>query len=164
MKIEIGKEVVITRGMRPEENPWGAYQFPIPYRTDSGIVVSVHVADDTFEEYGNRKWFLSKDGGETWTEVPCSVEEECGIVLRNGDRISFPMQKAVELKGYQMIDWKMLTPDYIFSEQAPEGVLPIQDGMVVRGRLYASRKAGKFYKPSARGFAASLLYPLNNHP
>lgn len=66
MRITAGKETVIVRGMRPEENWWGKYQFPCPYRLKDKIAVSVHVEDDTIITTGNpARWFESSDGGET---------------------------------------------------------------------------------------------------
>ena len=67
MHISSGKETVIVRGMRPEENWWGKYQFPRPYRLRDGIAVSVHVEDDTIITTGNpTRWFKSRDNGESW--------------------------------------------------------------------------------------------------
>lgn len=73
MRITAGKETVIVRGMRPEENWWGKYQFPCPYRLKDKIAVSVHVEDDTIITTGSpARWFESSDGGETWVEMPPS--------------------------------------------------------------------------------------------
>ena len=63
MRITAGKETVIVRGMRPEENWWGKYQFPCPYRLKDKIAVSVHVEDDTIITTGSpARWFESSDG------------------------------------------------------------------------------------------------------
>ena len=41
MKLVMGDVHLIVSGMTAEENPWGKYQFPIPYRVDDRILVSV---------------------------------------------------------------------------------------------------------------------------
>lgn len=41
MKMILGEEHVVVRGIRPEEQLWGPYQFPLPYRLKDRIVVSV---------------------------------------------------------------------------------------------------------------------------
>ena len=43
MKFSMGPEQVILRGIRPEEQLWGAYQFPRPYDLGDRLVVAVHV-------------------------------------------------------------------------------------------------------------------------
>ena len=69
MKILIGKETVIVRGMRPEENWWGKYQFPRPYRLKDRIAVSVHVEDDTIITTGNpTRWFETYDNGHSFKQ------------------------------------------------------------------------------------------------
>lgn len=53
IKISIEEEKVIVRGCRPEEDPWGAWQFPIPYNIDGKLFVSVHVSNDDINSFGN---------------------------------------------------------------------------------------------------------------
>lgn len=53
MNLKAEKEIVIIQGMKPEENWWGKYQFPRPYRLKDGIAVSVHVEDDNIITTGN---------------------------------------------------------------------------------------------------------------
>ena len=43
MKLIVGEEHVVVRGMRPEENWWGKYQFPLPYNLGDRLVVRVNV-------------------------------------------------------------------------------------------------------------------------
>ena len=43
VKLTMGPEHVIVRGIRPEEKFWGPYQFPRPYNLGDRLVVSVHV-------------------------------------------------------------------------------------------------------------------------
>ena len=81
MKITAGEAHVVVRGMRPEENWWGAYQFPRPFRSGDRILVSVHVEDDTIITTGNpTRWFESRDGGETWCETDPAAAPECGLL------------------------------------------------------------------------------------
>ena len=44
IKLVMGDEHVVVRGIRPEEQLWGPYQFPLPYKLKDRYVVSVHVA------------------------------------------------------------------------------------------------------------------------
>ena len=142
MKISIGKEHVIVRGIRPEEKMWGPYQFPLPYHLGDRIVVSVHMHDDGIDHWGKAKrWFESKDEGVTWREISPAVEAECGLKLPNGDRLFFPQENALDLSGYKIPALEYLTPGYDYSAKAPEGTLPMQDGLswwgdtLVRGYL-----------------------------
>lgn len=130
MKLKVGKEHVIVRGIKPEEKLWGPYQFPIPYKTSDGIAVSIHVDDDTIKTLDSRIWFKSTDDGKTWNKVSENISQECGLVIPNGDMVFFPMQNGIDLGDkYKMTDWTRLTPGYDFKKQAEEGTLPIQDGM-----------------------------------
>ena len=130
MHISSGKETVIVRGMRPEENWWGKYQFPRPYRLSDGIAVSVHVEDDTIITTGNpTRWFKSRDNGESWEEMPSYNPAKCGLLLPNGDRIYFPIEGGTDVSNYKFPEYGSLTPDYDFTKKAPEGEMPIQYGV-----------------------------------
>lgn len=130
MKIALGREHVIVRGIRPEEKLWGPYQFPLPFRLEDRIVVCVHVHDDGIEHWGKtNRWFESVDEGVTWREVEPTVDAECGLRLPNGDRIYFPPESAVDLSGYTIPGLTYLTPGYDYTKKADEGTLPIQDGL-----------------------------------
>lgn len=130
MKIKLDKERVIVRGMRPEERPWGPYQFPRPYNLGDRIVVSVHVEEDDIYNPGKTaRWFESRDEGETWTEIDASVAPQCGLLLPNGDRFYFPTLSGIELKDYKIASIDSYTPDYDFHRRAEEKTLPVQDGM-----------------------------------
>lgn len=130
MRLKIGPEHVIARGCRLEENPWGSWQFPHAYHVDGRLLVSVHVSKDDINSFGNpRRWYESLDQGETWKEISMENEACCGLLCPNGDRIYFPQESGISLKDYHMPDWGMLTPGYDFTEQAPEGKLPLPDGM-----------------------------------
>ena len=78
MRIEVGEEKLIVQGMTPEEDPWGAYQFPHPYRlADGRIAVAVHVSADDIKSFGNEnRWFVSDDTGLTFNEAPPSIDAE----------------------------------------------------------------------------------------
>ena len=63
-KLIPGKEQVVVRGIRPEEQLWGAYQFPHPYNLGDRLVVSVDVCEDNIQSYGSpKRWFESRDRG-----------------------------------------------------------------------------------------------------
>ncbi len=130
MKITLGEERVIVRGIRPEEKMWGPYQFPLPYHLGDRIVVQVHVSEDNISSFGNpMRWFASRDNGVTWTEIDGDVAPECGLRLPNGDRIFFPAENGIDLSGYKIPHVHYLTPGCDFSAKAEEGTLPMQDGM-----------------------------------
>ena len=130
MKITLGSERLVVMGRTAEENPWGKYQFPTPYRLDDRIVVSVHVEDDTLVTTGHpARWFESRDDGETWQEISPDVAAECGQLLPNGDRIYFPTEGGVDLSAYRFPDYAELTPGYDFGRQACAPDMPIQDGV-----------------------------------
>lgn len=142
MKITLGEEWVIVRGIRPEEKLWGPYQFPLPFHLGDRLVVCVHVHDDGIEHWGKtNRWFESFDLGKTWQETDAAVDAECGLRLPNGDRIYFPPESAIDLSRYTIPDLEYLTPGYDFSIKAEEGTLPMQDGLswwgptLVRGYL-----------------------------
>jgi len=129
-RITVGEERVVVRGIRPEEQLWGAYQFPRPYRPGDRLVVSVHITTDSISTYGaEARWFESGDAGKTWKEVEASVACECGLLLNNGDRVYFPPESGVDVTKYQMTPLSKYTPGYDLSEKAEEGTLPIPDGM-----------------------------------
>ena len=130
MKITLGEERVIVRGIRPEQQLWGPYQFPRPYDLGDRLVVAVHVASDDIKSFGtDNRWFESRDRGATWQEIGPEVSVECGLKLQNGDKIYFPMESGISLKNYRMTEQKYRTPGYDYSKQAEEGTLPIPDGM-----------------------------------
>lgn len=142
MKIILGDEHVVVRGIRPEEKMWGPYQFPLPYHLGDRLVVSVHVHDDGIEHWGKaERWFESRDNGVTWQEVDPAVDAECGLQLPNGDRIYFPPESAIDLSDYEVPGLEYMTPGYDFSKKAQPGTLPMQDGLswwgptLVRGYL-----------------------------
>lgn len=130
MKIAYSKENVIVRGMKPEENWWGKYQFPRPFKLNGKIAVSVHVEDDTIITTGNpTRWFESADCGDSWNEISPANAAECGLLLTNGDRIYFPIEGGTDVTDYKFPSFGMLTPDYDFTKKANEGEMPIQDGV-----------------------------------
>lgn len=131
MKIIMGEEKVIVRGMTFEENPWGSYQFPAPYKLSDGIAVSVHVADDGIEHFckETKRWFKSTDNGESWFEVDSSVSAECGLKLQNGDKLFFPQVKSQSLDNYKFTSLSYRTPATDMTKKADEGSLPLPDGM-----------------------------------
>ena len=76
MNIKVGPEKLIVQGIRPEEELWGAYQFPRPFRlADGRIAVAVHVTADDIKSFGNtNRWFVSSDNGCTWSEADPSID------------------------------------------------------------------------------------------
>lgn len=130
MKLIVGEEHVVVRGMRPEENWWGKYQFPLPYNLGDRLVVRVNVGDDDWYNQGeNQCWFESRDEGITWTRMCAKSAPDCGLLLPNGDKYYIIPGTGQKMDGYKFETTYYLTPDYDFKKRAPEGVIPIQDGM-----------------------------------
>ncbi|MBR5307942.1 MAG: exo-alpha-sialidase [Clostridia bacterium] len=133
MRLEAGKETVIVQGIRPEEQLWGAYQFPRPYNIDGKLYVSVHVTQDTMKNTGEpTRWFESTDNGESWSESVDAAEivaSRCGLLLPSGDRLYFPLESGMPLTDYKIPGILYNTPGVDFTKQAEEGTLPIHDGM-----------------------------------
>lgn len=130
MKLIVGDEHVVVRGMRPEENWWGRYQFPIPYNLGDRLAVRVNVGKDDWYSQGlNQRWFESRDGGVSWSEMDEESVPDCGLLLPNGDKYYIMSGIGQKLKDYKFESTNYLTPDYDFKKRAPEGVIPIQDGM-----------------------------------
>lgn len=148
MKILLGEERVVVRGMTPEENPWGKYQFPTPSRDGDKIVVSVHVDDDTLiNDAKPTRLFETDDKGESWTEIPFDGKSRQGAELPNGDRIYFPTLPGIDLSEYELTPINMLTPDYDFSKAAEGKRLPIQDGIVWWGGKIRAYRAERLPYP-----------------
>lgn len=149
MKILLGEERVIVRGIRPEEKLWGPYQFPRPFDLGDRLVVSVHITNDDIKSTGSpTMWLESRDRGETWQEIDPSVASSCGLLLPNGDRLYFPLESGISLKDYRFPDFSYLTPGVDFSRPADEGTMPIQDGMTywftgTRIRAYRAERLPK---------------------
>lgn len=130
VKLSMGEEHVIVRGIRPEEKFWGPYQFPRPYNLGDRLVVSVHVSDDNISSFGNPcRWFESRDKGATWNEIDPRADAECGLMLQNGDRLYFPPENGIDVSGYSMTPIEQYTPGYDFTKRAGEGTLPVPDGI-----------------------------------
>lgn len=129
-RLTAGEERVIVRGIRPEEQLWGPYQFPRPYDLGDRFVVSVHISDDNISSYADAyRWFESRDKGVTWQEVDASVAPECGVPLANGDKLLFPLQNAQDVSKYQFTSFERRLPNTDYSKKAEPGVLPIPDGL-----------------------------------
>ena len=131
MQIKVGSEYLIVQGMTPEEDPWGAYQFPRPYRlADGRIAVAVHVADDDIKSFGKEnRWFVSCDNGETFEETTPDIDAHCGTLLANGDKLYFPPESGFSVSDYKDTPFANRTPGYDMSKRAEEGTLPLPDGI-----------------------------------
>ena len=132
----VGDPVAICRGPTWEEAGWGPYQFPRAFVLDDGrIVVSVHVSKDAFTNYADPyRWFVSADGGLTWTETDASIADRCGVKLANGDIVSFPLENSQVLKGYSFTFFDKRLPDGKWRAPATGKRFPVPDG--ARGDLF----------------------------
>ena len=131
MKLKMSEEKVIVQGIRPEEELWGAYQFPFPYKLSDGLAVSVHISTDSIEHFrqDTKRWFKSVDDGENWFEVDRSISAECGLLLPNGDRLFFPQIGSIDVKEYENTPLRFRLPNTDMTERAEEGVIPLPDGL-----------------------------------
>jgi len=153
MKLIMGEEKLIVQGIRPEEQLWGAYQFPHAYKTDDGIVVSVHVTDDNISSFSQdtKRWFKSTDNGESWTETDVSVSSKCGFAMPNGDRLYFPQTASKDVSRYEFTPMAYMTPATDMKKAASEGKIPLQDGLTfdIGGNLIYAYNADRL-PPSLR--------------
>lgn len=131
MHLEVGKELLIVQGMTPEEDPWGAYQFPHPYRlADGRIAVAVHVDADDIKSFGKEnRWFISSDNGESFEETSPDIDAQCGTLLANGDKLYFPPESGFSVSNYKDTLFAYRTPGYDMNKRAEEGTLPLPDGI-----------------------------------
>ena len=163
MKLVIGKEKVIVRGIRPEEELWGAYQFPTPYRTEDGIAVSVHVDTDSINHFrqDTKRWFKSTDNGETWEEADSSISAQCGLLLANGDRLFFPQVGSIDVSGYEFTHMHYRTPGTDMNKKAEEGTIPLQDGLTfdMNGTVIMGYKAERLPDSLSKKEWLSLRIP-----
>ena len=100
MKITLGEERLVASGPRPEDSAWGYYQFPRLFRTQEGaIAVSFHNGDDVWSEIGDESklWFLSCDEGRSWQPRDRFLQQECGLPLPNGDRLTAVERIGIDL-------------------------------------------------------------------
>lgn len=169
MKLAMSEERVIVRGIRPEEQLWGAYQFPSPYRLSDGIACSVHITSDGIDHFrqDTKRWFKTVDGGESWREVDPSVAAECGLLLENGERLFFPQVGSINLDSYKLTSMSYMTPATDMSAKASEGTLPIQDGLTfdIGGNLIYAYDADRLPESLSRKEWYSLrLAPDSDTP
>lgn len=163
MKLVMGEERVVVQGVRPEEDPWGSYQFPAPYRTNDGIAVSVHVALDGINHFkqDTKRWFKSTDNGESWEEVDSSIAAECGLLLPNGDRLFFPQVGSIDVSGYEFTHMNYRTPGTDMEEKADEGTIPVPDGLTFEmiGTVIMGYKAERLPESLSKKEWLSLRIP-----
>lgn len=169
MEILVEKESVIVQGIRPEEQLWGAYQFPTPYRLKDGIACSVHITEDNINTFrqDTKRWFKSVDGGESWGEMDGSAASECGLLLPNGERLFFPQVGSVDVSDYTFTHMSYMTPATDMKEKAPAGVFPIQDGLTfdMGGNLIYAYDADRLPAPLDKKEWLSLrLSPGESQP
>ena len=132
----VGEPTVICRGPTWEKAGWGPYQFPVAYPLGDGrVAVSVFVSKDDFTHYGDPcRWFVTADGGTTWQETSPKVADKYGILLPNGDRVSFPLESSPELKGYSFTSFAKRLPDGKWRAPGVGKRFPVPDG--VRGDMF----------------------------
>ena len=100
MRLTMGEERVIVRGIRPEEGLWGPYQFPRPYNLGDRLVVAVHVFEDDIRGLGKTKCGgEGREGGEAGGGVGPSVWGGCGRRLPNGERSYVPREAGGDGSG-----------------------------------------------------------------
>ena len=102
---------------------------------DRRVVVSVHVSRDAITNYADpSRWFVTSDGGATWSETDAAIADRCGVSLPNGEIVSFPLENSQELKGYAFTGFDRRLPDGRWREPAKGRRFPVPDG--ARGDLF----------------------------
>ena len=136
MRIVAEKENVVVQGMRPEENWWGKYQFPIPYKLDDRIAVSVHVEDDTIITTGNpARWFESFDNGETWSETGAEMPQSSGFFLKTATEYIFPKRAERTFRDINFPPAARLRPIMISIKKPPRVKCPLPTALPPGGRV-----------------------------
>ena len=107
MKIKLGEKVVVAQGPTYDINNtdcWGPFQFPRAYVLDEGIIsCSLYNAQET--EFGTKRiYFISSDGGSTWNKANFNIQDKCGVLLPNGDRLLETEEPGVVLED-NFIPW-----------------------------------------------------------
>lgn len=103
--ITLGEPVVID--VATKEEKWGFFQFPDIHRSADGsfIFATWSMAADAIRSYGKggRAYFLSRDGGKTWS--PMQTEPVGGgLVLPNGERIAIDTPEALNVEDLDLPD------------------------------------------------------------
>lgn len=90
MKIRLSDKIVVSQGPLfdiKDPKRWGPFQFPRAYLLEDGkIAVSLYNGQET--EFGcKRIYFISEDNGYTWKSAPFDIQDHCGLLLPNGDKL-----------------------------------------------------------------------------
>jgi len=102
MKIDIGKEFVVTQGPAYEDSFWGEFQYPKLFETSDGkFALKINCARDEWEFLGRNMalWMVSDDGMNWEQESYENLKNKIGTLLPNGDRIYFPDVPAIVLRA-----------------------------------------------------------------
>ena len=106
-QIKLPQKIVIAQGPTFDINEpkcWGPFQFPRAYVLDNGTIsCSLYNAQET--EFGTKRiYFISNDNGQSWQKADTNIEEKCGVILPNGDRLFEPEEPGVVVED-DFIPW-----------------------------------------------------------
>lgn len=97
---------VVFLGKTAEEVPWGFVQFPRFLETPEGdIGLYVHNEDDNPHFLGCGSYFISKDGGETFSVADERQKMRMGKLLPNGDILNIKLYGTKKLEGVREHSW-----------------------------------------------------------
>lgn len=97
---------VVFLGKTAEEVPWGFVQFPRFLETPEGdIGLYVHNEDDNPHFLGCGSYFISKDGGKTFSVADERQKMRMGKLLPNGDILNIKLYGTKKLEGVREHSW-----------------------------------------------------------
>ena len=123
MQIKLCPKKVVAQGPTYDildPNCWGPFQFPRAYLLENGkICCSLYNAQET--EFGTKRiYFISDDDGETWTKTDYNAQEQCGVLLPNGDRILEPEEAGVVIDA-DPVPWGYFGASILPGEEPESG-------------------------------------------
>lgn len=103
-RMNISKPVLVAMGPPSLTAGWGAYQFPSIKQTDKGhLLVTFNNCADSETAYGAEPMcMVSADQGKTWTQKRLGNYPHLGVILPNGERVSFPGRASIPLDGLEL--------------------------------------------------------------
>ena len=125
MKISLSEKVMIAQGPVyniEDADCWGPFQFPRAYLLEKGkIACSLYNAQET--EFGSKRiYFISEDNGATWKKAPFDIQNSCGVLLPNGDRLFEPEESSAVIDA-DFIPWGYYCSTIIPGQEPEKGLI-----------------------------------------
>jgi phosphoribosyl-AMP cyclohydrolase len=84
-RVDLGEARLVAAGPA-EEKRWGRWQFPTLEQGRNELLLFVHVEQDSAASYGKqRRVYVSRDRGRSWTEDAHASQRAYGLRLTNGE-------------------------------------------------------------------------------